>query len=216
MAEFSEEKMVEEFNRKAVGWDLKTERVKRVGQIARAMLGQVSFSQDMVALEYGCGTGLLGFSLQPYVKTMVMADNSQGMLEVLGEKIRAAGVTNMEVRYLDLSSGEVPDEKFDLICSCMVLHHIRNIDEVLSAWVEMLKSEGVLLIADLDEEDGSFHQDGHTIHNGINRAWLCGELEKKGLVRVKNSTAMVIDKEIEGEGRGFPVFLISAEKGANL
>ena len=129
----------------------------------------------MTALEYGCGTGLLSFALQSDLGQITLADTSQGMLDVLGEKIAAAGVTNMHPVKLDLATDTVPAARFDLTYSLMTLHHIEDVKDMLGKFHAILKPDGYLLVADLDKEDGSFHTDGTTdVHHGFER----GELQK--------------------------------------
>jgi ubiquinone/menaquinone biosynthesis C-methylase UbiE len=46
----------------------------------------------------------LSFALQEDLGQITLADTSQGMLDVLSEKIAASGVTNMHPVRLDLST----------------------------------------------------------------------------------------------------------------
>ena len=68
----------------------------------------------------------------------------QGMLDVLGEKIAKAGVTNMHPVRLDLSSDPLPAERYDLTYSLMTLHHIHNVKKVLSSFHDLLVPDGYL------------------------------------------------------------------------
>ena len=61
----------------------------------------------------------------------------------------------------------------DLIVSAMTLHHIAEISTLLCSLSRWLRSGGYLALADLDTEDGSFHQDLTDVHHfGLDR-W-CG------------------------------------------
>jgi len=42
----------------------------------------------MKVLDFGCGTGLLSFFLQPYVGEITGIDTSKGMIEVFDKKIK--------------------------------------------------------------------------------------------------------------------------------
>jgi Predicted methyltransferase (contains TPR repeat) len=42
----------------------------------------------MKVLDFGCGTGLLSFFLQPYVGEITGIDTSKGMIEVFDKKLK--------------------------------------------------------------------------------------------------------------------------------
>jgi hypothetical protein len=63
------------------------------------------------------------------------------------------------------------------------------------------------------KEDGSFHTDGTTdVHKGFDRAELQKWVEDAGFGNVTFSTAFEIRKNIDGNEKTFPVFLMSAKK----
>ncbi len=167
----------------------------------------------MNALEYGCGTGLLSFALQENLGQITLADTSQGMLDVLNEKIASSGVTNMRSVRLDLSIDPLPVEKYHITYSLLVLHHIHNAREILSKFHDVLEPNGYLVVADLDKEDGSFHTDGTTdVHKGFGRSELQKWVEAAGFGNIQFSTAYEIRKEVDGREKTFPVFLMVAQK----
>ncbi len=202
------------FDERAQDWDSDPDKVERARAVANAIRKAIPLSTSMNALEYGCGTGLLSFALQPDLGCITLADSSQGMLDVLGEKIAAAGVTNMHPIRLDLSADPLPAERYDLTYSLMVLHHIRNPKEILAKFHDLLEPNGYLLVADLDKEDGSFHTDGSTdVHLGFERDALRRQVEAIGFENVVFSTAYEIKKKVNsGEEKIFPVFLMVAQK----
>jgi ubiquinone/menaquinone biosynthesis C-methylase UbiE len=167
----------------------------------------------MKTLEYGCGTGLLSFALQSVLGQITLADTSQGMLDVLSEKIANAGVMNMHPMRLDLASDPLPGERYDITYSLMTLHHIDNPEDTLRKFHSLLDPNGFLLVADLDKEDGSFHTDGTTdVHLGFDRDKLQKIVEDIGFADVRFSTAYEIKKKIGNEEKTFPVFLMTAQK----
>ncbi len=102
------------FDESAKDWDSDPKKVERARMVAEAIRNTISLSREMKALEYGCGTGLLSFALQPDLGGITLADTSQGMLDVLREKIAQSEVTNMHPTRLDLSSDPLPAERYDL------------------------------------------------------------------------------------------------------
>jgi len=201
------------FDERAKDWDSDPKKVERARAVAEAIRKTVPLSTDMNALEYGCGTGLLSFALQEDLGQITLADTSQGMLDVLSEKISASGVTNMHPVRLDLETEPLPDEKYHITYSLMTLHHIRDARGILRKFYDLLEPNGYLLVADLDEEDGSFHTDGTTdVHKGFDRHELQGWVEAIGFENVRFSTAYEIRKEIDGREKKFPVFLMTAQR----
>ncbi|HEX2998206.1 MAG TPA: class I SAM-dependent methyltransferase [Anaerolineales bacterium] len=202
------------FDERAKDWDSDPKKVERARAVADAIRKMVPLSTRMSALEYGCGTGLLSFALQADLGRITLADASQGMLDVLSEKILSANVTNMRPTRLDLSIDALPAEQYDLTYSLMTLHHIEDTKDILSKFYALLKPKGYLLVADLDQEDGSFHTDGSTdVHLGFERKSLQKLMEAIGFGNVTFSTAYEIKKKVlSGEEKVFPVFLMSAQK----
>jgi ubiquinone/menaquinone biosynthesis C-methylase UbiE len=201
------------FDERAKDWDSDPKKVERARAVAEAIRNAIPLTTKMTALEYGCGTGLVSFALQSDLGQITLADTSQGMLDVLSEKIAAAGVTNMHPTRLDLSTDPLPAERFDLTYSLMVLHHIDDAKGILKKFHALLEPSGILCVADLDKEDGTFHTDGTTdVHLGFERSELQNWVEDAGFADVKFSTAYEIKKKIGDEEKIFPVFLLTARK----
>jgi SAM-dependent methyltransferase len=149
--------------------------------------------------------------LQSEFASITLADTSQGMLEVLSGKIKAAKAAHMHPLRLDLAVDPLPAQEFDLIYSLMVLHHIPDPDLILRKFQQVLKPGGWLVVADLDQEDGSFHTDGSTdVHLGFAREELRKRVEAAGFTQIRFSTAYQIKKMIGDEQSTFPVFLMTA------
>ena len=201
------------FDERAKDWDSDPMKVDRAKTVGEAIRRAIPLAENMSALEYGCGTGLLSFALQGDLGQITLADTSQGMLDVLTEKIAAASVTNMRPLKLDLSADALPNEHFDLTYSLMTLHHIPDTKGTLKKFHNLLAPGGWLCIADLDKEDGTFHTDGTTdVHKGFERGELQQWVEDVGFTGVKFSTAFEIKKKIDGIEKIFPIFLLAARK----
>ncbi len=72
------------FDTAATDWDKENMRI----ELARAISSQIallSLHDDMRAMEYGCGTGLVGLALANRLASLVAADSSPGMLEIYCE-----------------------------------------------------------------------------------------------------------------------------------
>jgi ubiquinone/menaquinone biosynthesis C-methylase UbiE len=197
------------FDERARTWD-DAPKIERARKIAAAIRAAVPLSRDMTAFEHGCGTGLLSFELRGELGDITLADTSEGMLEVLREKIAAAAATRMHPVKLDPAVDPLPAVRYGVVYSMMALHHVPDTDAVLRRFGEMLAPGGWLAIADLDREDGSFHGPQVDVHHGFERADLQRRAEAAGFRELRFSTVFEVRK---GEPeRAYPVFLMSARK----
>ncbi|MCD6389165.1 MAG: methyltransferase domain-containing protein [Desulfobulbaceae bacterium] len=203
--------LTEHFDQAAANWDKKQRRVRLAHDISTA-IGRLPLNQEMTAMDYGCGTGLVGLALAPKLKWLTGVDTSEAMLSVLAEKGAKLSKNNVSTRLLDLALASSP-EQFDLVICSMALHHIENMDKVLANFFAALNPDGYLAVADLDEEDGSFHeQDAGEKHNGFDRQKLQRKLADIGFRDIHFQTVHAIDKSIDGEQKSFPIFLVTARK----
>lgn len=204
--------METDFDARAKTWDADPAKVDRANVIAEAIRMAVPLRGDMNALEYGCGTGLLSFPLQAALGHITLADTSTGMLAVLRQKIAAGAMRNMEPVRLDLLNDPLPEQRFDLIYSMLTLHHIEDTDGILAAFHALLVPGGYLCIADLDKEDGSFHGEGFSGHNGFDRGELESKAASAGFRQIAFTTPHVMHKGAGDNEGSFPVFLMIARK----
>jgi ubiquinone/menaquinone biosynthesis C-methylase UbiE len=202
------------FDERAKDWDANPLRVDRARVTAQAIREMLPLRPGMTALELGCGTGLLSFALQQDFASITLADTSLGMLDVLSDKIKAAGVDNMYPLQLDLASDPLPASRFDVIYSLMTMHHIPGTDQILRQCHALIAPGGYLCIADLEKEDGSFHKDTPDFdgHNGFNRDVLKSKVEAAGFENVRFATIFYVKKQIEAVEKAFPMFLMTARR----
>lgn len=196
------------FDEKAATWDDDPAKVERARVVADAICAAVPLDGSTRLLEYGAGTGLVSQMLRDAVGPVTLADTSEGMRQQMERKVAAGVIPDATVVDLDLSSGEVPDERYDLVVTVMVLHHIVPLEPVLDAFARILDPGGRLCIVDLEEEDGSFHGEGFHGHHGFEPADLTVRLEAAGF------TDVAIDRvhRITTDGKEYPVFLAVATR----
>ena len=126
-----------DFDSRARTWDEDASKRERAHRVASAIAARVPSLERRKALEYGAGTGLLGLALQPLVSEVTLADASREMLAVADEKIVASGLRNAKTLLLDLTTAPPPQSRFDLVCTLMTLHHIKDTDAILRACAEI-------------------------------------------------------------------------------
>lgn len=205
-----------DFDARAAQWDDNPVKQECARVVAQAIMHCVAMRRQMCVLEYGCGTGLLGFQLQPYFDRLLLADSSAGMLDVLAAKIARERIGNMTPLNLDLTRDPLPSWHCDLVATLLTLHHVADIDPLLHAFYALLTRPGNLCIADLDREDGSFHGTGFSGHPGFDRAWLCDRVQQAGFRHVRICTAYRMPRYVGSTLRHFPLFLLVAEKQCEL
>ena len=175
--------------------------------VGASILENVNFHEQMDVMDFGAGTGLISSYVAPLVNKIVAVDISEAMLDKLVSKPELHGkVETICQNILD----EPIDTKFDLIMSAMALHHIEDTQKLMKTFFYHLKSGAMLVLADLDKEDGSFHPEGTegVFHSGFDRDALQIIIENSGFDSVQFFTAHTID----GVEKEYPVFLVIATK----
>jgi ubiquinone/menaquinone biosynthesis C-methylase UbiE len=203
-----------DFDKEAAGWDEHPTRVQLAQDIASAIAREVPLGPTMGVLDFGCGTGIATLQLAASVGTVTGVDSSQGMLDVLKAKIDQQGHTNVTTRRL--LPGDEVSGSYDLIVTSMTLHHVADIDAQLTQFFRALKASGWLCVADLDPEQGEFHDDNSGVfHFGFDRDALRRAFVRAGFGDVHDVTAAEVVKPTQKGGlRTFRVFLMTGRKTA--
>jgi ubiquinone/menaquinone biosynthesis C-methylase UbiE len=200
-----------DFEGVASRWDSNPTRLKIAQDVGDAILRTVELTPQMDVLDYGCGTGLIAMRLQPQARSVCGADSSPAMIAVLQDKIATLKPGNVSTQRVDFEHGAHASGEYDLIVSSMVTHHIPDTAALLREWKRLLRPRGQIAFADLDTEDGAFHGDNTGVfHLGFDRAALRQLLLAEGYTDVRDTTATVVRKEVDGKTREFPIFLIAA------
>lgn len=195
------------FSEKAKDYDNEKSRTKNVSDIAQTILNEISFAKEMSIMDFGSGTGLLLSEIAPYVGEITAVDISPAMTEVLHSKMEEIKCP-IQIVQMDLTKGSL-DKKFDAIISSMTIHHIEDVLSLFQKFHSLLKEDGIIAIADLDSEDGSFHtEDTGVFHNGFDREEFIQMAKNAGFKDIKIQTASTIAKP----NNNYSVFLITAKK----
>ncbi len=203
------------FNEKAKDWDNDPKKVERAYILASEIRDFIKPDKSMTAFEFGCGTGLLGFFLKDSFGSITLADNSEGMIKVLKERINHEHIENLQPVLIDLLTDDAGKEAFDAIFTLMTLHHIIDLDTILYKFSKMLRFDGYLCIADLEREDGSFHEDMSNFegHYGFEKRELEKLLDRHGFRICLYKNFYKIEKTLNsGAKKVFPLFMLIAKK----
>jgi SAM-dependent methyltransferase len=204
------------FDDKAATWDDDPAKVERAEHVAAQIAVRLALAlgPDARVLEYGAGTGLVTQALLELVdadaiSAVTLADASQGMRDAMAAKVAAGALpADAQISSLDLTADPVPTERFDLVMTVQVLHHVHELDRVLAGFAELLEPGGHLCIVDLEAEDGSFHGEGFAGHHGFHRSELDADLRAAGFTDVAFEDAYRMEKD----GRTYPLFLAIATR----
>jgi 2-polyprenyl-3-methyl-5-hydroxy-6-metoxy-1,4-benzoquinol methylase len=196
------------FEALASTWDANPEYLQRSQAIAKAIQEAIPLYQGMDALECGASSGELSILLAPFLKHVLATDFSTNMIAIIQEKCKRLQVHNVSAKLFDPMHDTLP-EQFDLLFSSMLLHHIPDTLAFFQRCHPWLKPKGYLAVADLDREDGSFHQD-HTgvAHFGFDRNEVKALLKEAGFSMHSEQTVYIIRKN----NRDYPIFLLIAQK----
>lgn len=204
---------MKEFDEKASSWDEDPSRVERAKVIAERIRHYFKEAHFPSVMEYGSGTGLLGYELLDLFDKITFMDESKEMTRITLEKSRAFPDKKIEVLEYDLINDPLPPARYDLIFSMLTLHHIDDTKLILRKFQSLLNPGGLLAIIDLEKEDGSFHTGDFHGHLGFDKDELVKKLEKTSFELLHYDTIYKINKEInDGSRKDFPLFLALAKK----
>lgn len=197
------------FEREAARWDEAPRRVALAQAVAEAIRAQVPLTGTEAALDHGCGTGLLTLALRPSVGRITGVDTSPAMLARLKAKLAEAPDTGVETVLLDPAHPLRSLPPVDLIVSSMTLHHVADLPALFADFHALLRPGGRIALADLEAEDGTFHEDPEgVVHHGFRPEALLALLAAAGFTNLRATPATVVAK---GE-RTYPVFLATGQR----
>ncbi|MDB2562626.1 class I SAM-dependent methyltransferase [Sulfurimonas sp.] len=198
--------MQDNFKDKAASWDKGSTRVNGAKTIANAIQKNITLESHMEIMDFGVGTGLLGFEILSHVASVIGIDTSTKMLEQLKEK----NTPEVFIEPINLDITQTPLEKtFDGVISSMTLHHIQDLELFFKTIAKNIKKDGFIALADLESEDGTFHSDNTGVfHFGFDADTLHTIVMNAGFTNIKIENINTIKKP----QRDFGVFLLSAIK----
>ncbi len=192
-------------------------RVEIAKTVTDAVLATLSLEKGMRIMDYGCGTGLVTLALAPKGSHITAIETSPEQLDILNEKIAKAQIENIRTCCFDIEEEPWQEEPFHLIILSMTLHHMQATEAVLRKFSDALLPGGYLVLADLDSEDGNFH-DGRpgVAHFGFERDRLQQLLHQADLSILRCETALVIGKDRpDGSKKEYHMFILCAQKTSN-
>ncbi len=162
---------VNHFNDAANTWDTE-QKIKMIKKFASKTKENLDKNKRYKILDFGCGTGIFGLELLDYASELIGLDTSEGMLAAFDNKIK--NLDHVSTKLLNLEKEDI-NESFDLIISSMAFHHLIDPLKIVHKMKNILNPEGMLIIIDLEKEDGTFHPNNHEMgvkHHGFSQEEL--------------------------------------------
>jgi 2-polyprenyl-3-methyl-5-hydroxy-6-metoxy-1,4-benzoquinol methylase len=203
-----------DFSKEAAVWDDNPVRVKLSNDIAGAIKQQIHLTPEMDIMDYGCGTGVLSLQLRPFVRSLTGVDSGQGMLDIFRAKAAGMKLDNVKTLLVDTDKGVVLTGSYDLVICSMTLHHVKVIEPLFHQFSKVTRPGGYLCIADLDPDDGLFHENSAGVfHHGFEKTALSKVFQHGGYINIRDVTAAeVVKPGNNGITRRFTMFLMVGQK----
>lgn len=198
--------MSQRFDNASKEWDKNTLVQTLSENIGSTMLRYVNFNPMDRVLDFGAGTGLLIEKIKEQVAHIDAVDTSEGMLHELSKKEHLKS----KVTPICQNILEAPlNQHYNVIVSAMAMHHVKETTTLLKTFYSHLTPGGVLAVADLNSEDGTFHQDNTGVeHFGFDKETLKEQLMMCGFSDISFVTACKLEKE----NKTYEVFLLCAKR----
>ncbi|KAK5172206.1 uncharacterized protein LTR77_003844 [Saxophila tyrrhenica] len=207
------------FNNEALSWDSRpfvNEASQAAAKAITAKWKAIDWHPKQV-LEIGCGTGILSFLIAPHVDRVVAVDAAEGMIDVLKQKIERPNapknILPVAVLLEDPEDGSLPPadagkpdgerQKFDLITSHLVLHHIPDLKGVLETMLGCLAPGGRVMLTDFQDygpEAKRFHPQSKfegVERHGINGETMSALMKEVGFSKVSVQPEWSMPKTVE-------------------
>ncbi|ANY76330.1 methyltransferase type 12 [Paenibacillus ihbetae] len=159
------------------------------------------------AIDFGCGTGLVGMNLLNEFKSMLFLDTSQNMINQIKQKITNYNIQNVDTLCFDIEKDSLSDIHADYIFMAQVLLHIHDVKLVLSRLFDALNEGGHLLIVDFNKNEKIVSD---IVHNGFNPEELSNIMTEIGYRDIQFKTFYTGSKIFMGHDAS--MFILDSKK----
>jgi ubiquinone/menaquinone biosynthesis C-methylase UbiE len=183
------------------------ERIQITKILTDAIREHLVGTESKHAIDFGCGTGLVGMNLLNEFRSMLFLDTSQNMLKIIDKKISESNALNASTLCFDFEKEDKPNLHADYIFMVQVLLHIDDIEMVLSKLYDVLNAGGHLLIVDFDKNDKVVSD---MVHNGFEQEKLVEIMTKIGYKDIQSKTFYHGSKIFMGQDAS--MFILDSQK----
>lgn len=161
------------------------ERIEIAKVSADAIREYVVDAKNKHAIDFGCGTGLVGMSLLDEFGSMLFLDTSPNMIEQIEQKLSELHIQNADTLCFDLEQEALPSLKADYIFMVQVLLHIPDVELLLARLFDILNEGGHVIIVDFDKNTNVVSD---FVHNGFDQTELKNMMTKLGYNTIQSKT----------------------------
>ncbi|QHT58572.1 class I SAM-dependent methyltransferase [Paenibacillus lycopersici] len=183
------------------------ERIHIAQVSADAIRGYLIDAKDKHAIDFGCGTGLVGMNLLDEFRSMLFLDTSPNMIERIRHKIADAHIHHAATYCFDFEQNDSSDLRADYIVMVQVLLHIKDVEFVLTRLFDVLREGGHLLIVDFDKNEQVVSD---FVHNGFHQSELAGLMASIGYKDIRSETFYRGNRLFMGQDAS--MFILDARK----
>lgn len=183
------------------------ERIQIAKVSSEAIREYVVDAKSKNAIDFGCGTGLVGMNLLNEFHSMLFLDTSQNMIHQVKQKISDLNIRNADTLCFDFEQEGLSDLHADYIFMAQVLLHIPDVEFVLSKLFDVLNDGGHLLIVDFNKNENIVSD---IVHNGFHQDELSGMMTKIGYKNIQSKTFYHGSKIFMGQDAS--MFVLDAQK----
>ncbi|WP_055668203.1 class I SAM-dependent methyltransferase [Desnuesiella massiliensis] len=184
-----------------------SERIQIAKVSSNAICEYLADTKSKNAIDFGCGTGLVGMNLVNDFYSMLFLDISQNMINQINQKISGSNIQNAATLCFDFEKESLLDLHADYIIMAQVLLHINDVELVLSRLYEVLNESGHLLIVDFDKNENIVSD---MVHNGFDQMALTDIMTKIGCRNIQSKTFYTGRKIFMGHDAS--LFILDSQK----
>lgn len=161
------------------------DRIRLANVSSDAIREFVADAKDKDAIDFGCGTGLVGLNLLDDFRSVLFLDASPNMIGQVEQKISAMNLGNAKTLIFDFEREGVSELNADYIFMAQVLLHIPDVETVLARLFGVLNEGGHLIVVDFDKNDNVASP---VVHSGFDQEELAGKMARIGYREIRSRT----------------------------
>jgi ubiquinone/menaquinone biosynthesis C-methylase UbiE len=161
------------------------ERIQIAKVSSDAIREYLGDAKSKKAIDFGCGTGLVGMNLLNDFNSMLFLDTSQNMINKVNQRISDLNIQNADTLCFDFEKEGQSDLRADYIFMAQVLLHIKDVESVLSRLYDVLNVGGHLLIVDFNKNEEIVSE---MVHNGFDQVKLAEIMSRIGYRNIQSKT----------------------------
>ncbi len=184
-----------------------SERIHIAKVSSEAIRDYLVDAKSKAAIDFGCGTGLVGMDLLSEFNAMLFLDTSPNMISQIQQKISDLHTQNVETLCFDFEKEHPLDIHADYIFMAQVLLHIDDFEVLLARLYDVLNEGGHLLIVDFDKNEEIVSD---LVHNGFDQEKLADVMRGIGYRDIQSKTIYTGSKIFMGQDAS--MFILDAQK----